>query len=424
MPAKPKTTVHVSWTTVTYRSVALAIVGIFALIMIGLYFAFPEEGHKTVATTSKGLLWLANKIGAIHDNGNQGSGLPQNASFTLIDGTVRVKKASGNTWINADYTTPLEKGDVVQTGAEGIAKVVFADGTNYTLKQDSLIVIEESSSSSAQQTKVAVELTTGTVDLATSTYSQGNGSEVKMGGATASFAPESTAMVRNDPHAQAEVLVKRGSGEVQRGTETVKLTEYEKVSFTPTAPKMTKVKEIAPPTLIQPANMAPIFLNGSAPVDFSWTPVGNAQGYHVRVSRNPYFSSTVMDKRTPVPQIKVPGLQEGAYYWLVQSVDAENKESVESEKNRFTVIAKNAGAMELPLELEPFVQHGRIIEVRGRTEPKARVMINGQEVPDVHPDGSFQFFTPQLPNGENVLTITAQNAKGGYKTIPKKVVIQ
>ena len=45
----------------------------------------------------------------------------------------------------ADYNIPLEKGDVVQTGSEGMAKVVFNDGTSYTVKQDSLIVIEENS---------------------------------------------------------------------------------------------------------------------------------------------------------------------------------------------------------------------------------------------------------------------------------------
>ena len=51
-------------------------------------------------------------------------------------------------------TCPLEKGDVVQTGSEGMAKIVFNDGTNYTVKQDSLIVIEENSANERQQTTV------------------------------------------------------------------------------------------------------------------------------------------------------------------------------------------------------------------------------------------------------------------------------
>jgi hypothetical protein len=51
-------------------------------------------------------------------------------------------------------------------------------------------------------------------------------------------------------------------------------------------------------------------------------------------------------------------------------------------------------------------------------------MVNGQQVPVLHSDGSFEFFTPPLSDGENVITITAQNSKGGVKTTQRKVVIQ
>jgi hypothetical protein len=65
-----------------------------------------------------------------------------------------------------------------------------------------------------------------------------------------------------------------------------------------------------------------------------------------------------------------------------------------------------------------------VIEGTGKTEAGARVMVNGREVPIVGDDGAFHYFTPPLPNGENLVTITAQNAKGGVKTQQEKVVIQ
>ena len=65
-----------------------------------------------------------------------------------------------------------------------------------------------------------------------------------------------------------------------------------------------------------------------------------------------------------------------------------------------------------------------MIELTGKTEAGARVMVNGREVPVVGNDGGFHFFTPPLPPGENVITITAQDAKGGVNTVQKKVVIQ
>ncbi|MFY9676355.1 MAG: hypothetical protein WAK13_17985, partial [Terriglobales bacterium] len=64
------------------------------------------------------------------------------------------------------------------------------------------------------------------------------------------------------------------------------------------------------------------------------------------------------------------------------------------------------------------------IEVTGKTETGARVMVNGMEVPYVGDDGTFHYFTPTLPAGENTITVTAQNSKGGVNTRQAKVVIQ
>ena len=421
MPQKDHSSkIQVGWTTVTYRSVVLMVLAGLGLVLAATYVAFPDFSKKTGAK-----VWDLT-IGKLANVGQpKPTGGAQTANFTLIDGTVKVKKANSNTWINADYQTPLEQGDVIQTSSEGLAKVVFPDGTSYNVKQDSLIVIEENSAND-QQTDVKVNLTSGTVDLSTGTYTQGSKSQVVVAGATASFSKDTTALVRNDPRAdEHQIMVKRGGGEVVRGTENVKLTEYEQVSFKADAPKMTKEKQIAPPTLISPANMLPIFvLDPKDPVQFAWSPVNQAVSYHLRVSRNPYFSSTVIDKKLGSSDTQIANLGEGAFYWEVQSEDINGQPSIESERNRFTVIRKGPDNVPIALELSPLVQRGHVIEIKGKTEATARVMVNGQEVPFVGSDGTFQYFTPPLPNGENLITITAQNTKGGVKTLQKKVVIQ
>lgn len=420
MPQKEHSSkIQIGWTTVTYRSVLLLILAFVVLLTIGTYLIFPEPTKKI---GNKLFDLTIGRLANVKPNAPKGN---QTANFTLIDGTVKVKKANSNTWINADYQVPLEKGDVIQTSSEGLAKVVFPDGTSYNVKQDSLIVIEENSAND-QQTDVKVNLTSGTVDLSTGTYTQGSKSQVVVAGATATFSRDTSALVRNDPKAdQHQIMVKRGEGEVSRGSETVKLGEYEQVSFAADAPKMTKEKQIAPPTLISPANMLPIFVvDPKDPVQFSWSPVNQAVSYHLRVSRNPYFSSTVIDKRLGSSDTQISSLGEGAFYWEVQSEDINGKTSIESEKNRFTVIRKGPDNVPIALELAPLVQRGHVIEIKGKTESTARVMVNGQEVPFVGTDGTFQYFTPPLPNGENLITITAQNSRGGVKTLQKKVVIQ
>ena len=419
--------IHIAWKTVTYRSVALMIIGGFAVVLIGIRLTFPQFTESSIKAAGSVADKALQRVAGMAPAAGHGVVTAQQAHFTALDGTVRVKKGNGNSWVGADYNIPLEKGDVVQTGSEGMAKVVFNDGTSYTVKQDSLIVIEENSANDQQQTNVAVAVSTGTVDLSTATYSQGSKSQVIVAGATASLAPESAARVHNDPKAdEHEILMKKGAGEVTRNGETVQLANWERVSFQAAQPHMEKDKGTGPPTPISPANMAPIFTSGETTkdVEFSWTPMANATSYRLRISRNPYFSSTLVDKKVTTADVTVTSLGEGAYYWAVQSYDATGKESVESEKNRFTIIPKGKQSAAIELDLDPFIQHGHIIEVTGKTQVGARVMVNGREVPMFSADGTFHYFTPPLTPGEAVITVTAQTAQGGVNTQQKKIIIQ
>jgi len=421
-----KSGIQIAWKTVTYRSVALMVLAVVGAMVVATRLVFPDFTQNTVKAATNLFENLLERVAAPTDSGKPGNATSQQAHITALDGTVRVKKASSNTWVKADYSVPLEKGDVIQTGSEGMAKIVFNDGTNYTVKQDSLIVIEENSANERQQTNVAVNVNTGTVDLATGTYVQGSRSEVILDGATASLAPESAARVSKDSKAQRdEMLITKGAGTVERNGETLQLADWEKAQFHPNSAHMDKIKEIGPPTPISPANMMPIFATSdSKSIEFSWTAMTNAKGYRLQISRNPYFSSLIVDRKVTSSAVMVSGLTDGPYYWMVQSFDNSGKGSVESEKNRFTIIVKPSDSGAIFLDIDPLVQHGHVIELAGKTEAGARVMVNGHEVPVIGADGKFRYFMPPLPTGESVITITAQNSKGGVNTQQQKVVIQ
>ena len=88
---------------------------------------------------------------------------------------------------------------------------------------------------------------------------------VIVAGAKASLAPELSAMVHNDPKVdQHEILVKKGSGDIERNGETVRLASWEKVSFQDNSKKMDRATEIGPPTPI--SAMGP----NSGPIAASW----------------------------------------------------------------------------------------------------------------------------------------------------------
>src|SRR5258708_27355534 len=195
----------------------LMVLAALAAMAFGTSVAFPAFTANTVKAADSLFTNLLERVAAPANSGKAGALTSQQAHITALDGTVRIKKASSNSWVRADYSVPLEKGDVIQTGSEGMAKIVFNDGTNYTVKQDSLIVIEENSANERQQTKVAVSVNTATVDLATGTYVQGSKPEDIMDGAPASLAPESAARDSKDPKSpQDELLVTKGSGTVER----------------------------------------------------------------------------------------------------------------------------------------------------------------------------------------------------------------
>ncbi|HZS27878.1 MAG TPA: hypothetical protein VFB76_11670 [Candidatus Angelobacter sp.] len=425
MAQKRKSAFQISYVTITYRSVLMGMFSVLLLAGVVLYFAFPDTANKLVTSSQIGFGKLLTKLGVGNgsSNPNQPEPGPQQAHFTNIDGTVRVRKASTNTWVVADYSLVLDKGDYVETAGEGIAKVVFTDGTNYTIKPGSLIAIQENSVNAQQQTKVAVQVSSGAVDLTTAQLARGSKSQVIVDGAMANINSESQAEVMNDPRAErSSVMVKKGSGEVSRGGKIVPLEDYTKVSFRQGSPEMVKTKELRPPILMSPGPLQNVFIDPATKgVNFAWAPVESVREYHLKISKSASFSGPlVVDPKISTTQVVVTNLAEGSYYWQVSSIGADGKESSESETAKFNVVPKGTGSVALDLD---YVQLGHVIEVKGHTEPNARVMVNGQDAV-VSSDGTFHHFTNPLPTGENVVTVTAQDAKGGVSTATKTVLIQ
>jgi hypothetical protein len=420
---KRKTGFQISYVTITYRSVMLWSLVAILLVCVTAFFAFPDTANRVISAAQSGLNKALVKMGVVSGNTGPEPG-PQQAKFTNIDGVVRVKKASTNTWIQADYSVALERNDVIQTAPEGIAKVVFTDGTNYTVKPDSLIVIQENSLNASQQTEVTVQVTTGTVDLATSNISPGSKSKVKVGGTTASFAADTAAQVGNDPRTGvSDILAKKGAVEVVRGGENVKLTDGEKATI-PAEGEIVKSKVILPPILINPATPQVSLSPGERGVTFSWSQVENVRGYHVSIAHNQFFNggAVVYDKTVTGDQVALT-IPEGVYFWKVRSIGDDGKESADSPVNRFTLVPRGTSSLSIPLEVSDFVQIGHRIEVRGRTNMGARVMVNGEEAVMMG-DGTFRHLTNPLPAGENVITVTAQDAKGGYNNLSRAITIQ
>lgn len=123
------------------------------------------------------------------------------------------------------------------------------------------------------------------------------------------------------------------------------------------------------------------------------------------------------DRKGPLSLLLVlliAGVAAGVY--LLRQGDAASAESPAPP-----TAAPAAQVQPLHLELSPLIIHGHIVEVKGKTDPGATVMINGQPVPAVRENGSFNYYTPPLPKGPFTVTVTAHDSQGQVKTVRRTV---
>ncbi len=406
--------VEIEWQTVSYRSVATIVLIIALIAGATLYFLYPEKIKGAIA----GFL---NR----HVAGTATSQVQQRqAHFLNIDGNVRVKKANAIGWVAASPNLPLEKGDVVQASSDSVARISFADGTIYTVRPETLIVVEENSGlANSKVTNVSVQVTVGEVDLSTTKFE--GVSKVVIANMEARMGQDSRAKVKHDPKTQTgEFTMAQGNSEVLRGTQRLTLGSYEQVSFTGESGPLNRQRVAGPPLLLIPAPGAPVISEGGkAEVSFTWTPVPSAKSYRLRISNSPIFTSLAYDRKVSSPTVKVTGLTDGTYYWAVSSMDEKNQESQPSDASKF--VLRQSAKDEILLEVDNFILHGKVVEIVGRTEPGARIMVNDEPVFAVLPDGTFKHFTQPFPSsGANQLTVTAQNQKGQIASRRKTVYIQ
>ena len=391
-----------------YRTIVLYAVILLAVVLFIFYWTFPGISASIMRRISDAIGHRDNGVASIS---------ARQARFVNLDGHVQVKKVNSVSWSNADYQMTLDKGDLIETGSEGVARLAFADGTTYTVKGDTLVTVEENVVRQDQATHVGVHITSGQVDLATGTWQvPGSKAEVSFENAVASVRANSRAAVRSDPHTnEQEITVDSGSAELDRGNQHVDIGQYERAAFaTGGGGEITKTQVLAPPALVAPLDLQPIIVANpkTHPVHFEWKPSPTARQYEFQASTTSAFNHIVIDKKTAATAIDVPGFDPGDYFWRVRAIDEKNSVSDSSDTFKFTLVAQDK-EKEMLLDVDDTELQGNVVEVIGRTEPGAALIINGEQVADISSDGHFRYFTEPMTRGSHSIVITGQNRRGG-----------
>src|SRR5580700_226385 len=408
--------VEVYWTTVTYKTVFIYLMLVLAVVMATLYLVFPDWYSAAVTRVERAVGAGAARAATLSRN---------QARFVNLDGRVQVKKANSVQWADADYRVTLDKGDLIQTGGDGAARITFVDGTTFTVKSNTLVTVEQNTVDSDSSTRVGMHISSGAVDLTTGTWqSPRSKAEVSFSNAVASVHQDSRAAVRSDPStSDNEITVASGGADLSRGEEHVELGKYERATL-PAQGAIVKTNVLAPPDLTEPVNLQPLI--DADPkhlsIHFAWSAVPDAVSYDLKIGMTSMFSRIAVEKTVTGTSVDVTGLDAGDYYWSVTATDSHKRESEPSEAYKFTLVAEGKGD-DMLLEVDGTELHGNVVEIIGRTEPGAALIIDGESVADIGSDGHFRFFTQPMARGSQVIVITGQNRRGGTKITKVPIVI-
>jgi hypothetical protein len=204
----------------------------------------------------------------------------------------------------------------------------------------------------------------------------------------------------------------------------VDIGQYERATFPAGSGTITKSQVLAPPELVEPLNLQPIIVADPKhdPIHFSWKAAATAKVYDFQVSTTTMFNHIVTERKTAATSVDIPGLDPGDYFWRVHAIDEKNNLSDASESYKFTLVTQGK-EQEMLLEVDGTQLQGSVVEVMGRTEPGAALIINGASVADIKPDGHFRYFTDPMTRGSHTIVITGQNRRGGTAIKRVDVVI-
>jgi len=185
--------VEVYWHAVSYKSLVLYSAILVALIFASVYFVTPGFYAAALRKVSNAVSGTDSDVTPL---------AVTQVKFVNLDGRVQVKKVNSVQWVDADFRTTLDKGDLIQTAGDGAARITFGDTTSYTIKADTLVTVEENNVTQEQAT-TAVRVTSGAVDLSTPNWSSPNShAAVTVEDTVAQIRPNSRASVKSDPQSK------------------------------------------------------------------------------------------------------------------------------------------------------------------------------------------------------------------------------
>jgi len=348
------------------------------------------------------------------------------AQFIAVEGDVDLRRGEQGEWQPARSRDVLRSGDYVKTSSGGSAEIVFLDGTLYTVRPNTLFLVTRTRAFVGLGTEQAIAMEYGWVDLNTAQ----RGGRVSTPSAEARVARDSEAAVAVDPATStARFTAFRGTVEVATASgATTSIGPLEEVLQR--GDVLTDPRALpAAPVVLEPAPHLETSLDATRRLVLSWEPVPGAPRYALQVSRNRLFVDNLIDVESRTKTVATLELRgEGNFQWRVAALSRDGLQGPWSEARSFRVAAglrpgERGDTTPPPIEIEQVQVYGNLFIVSGRTEPGAKLRVNGESA-SVAQNGAFTKTLLVGREGWSVIEFVAADLSGNVATRRQRVFVE
>lgn len=314
------------------------------------------------------------------------------ARIVSFEGDVRITRAATRETIVVKQETFVAEGDTIQTQSDGRCIVQMIDGSTYSVRPNSTVVVKTSTSLFGGK-NVRVTLDDGQLNVRTDDQPPDVNNIVEVADSENKLLPKTDASFNAD-ETGGEIRISRGGVETTIAGEKTTISENEFASVS--GGKLSaRERLMAPPRPTQPGNSAQIVdQGGGVSVAFNWQDAEGNPGanYYLQVSRSPTFASdAIMVDRSGMTarEFRLAGLTPGNYYWRVKATGRSGQTTNWNDAWKFMVVRAGERIAIDASDWRVERVGGNVYLLSGRTQPGMAVRAAGRDT-FAGADGTFR----------------------------------
>ncbi len=356
--------------------------------------------------------------------------------FQEMTGAVTVKRRGGLDYEPASKKDGLDVGDAVRTAESAACRMTYVNNVETTLHPLSDLLFPDALNRDAGGDGVFdFFLEEGGLTVKTSELQGRRRATVMTDAARLEIYPNTEARIDYTRLTKVmAVWVAAGRVDVQVGAQLATVSKQERLAISPNQNLGQPQPTLSQPRLKGPENFAKFTANqnGFASVSLAWD--GDASdGYAIELSAEPLFAKPLRVRENyPAGDISFADLTEGVYYWRVTCGDLDDPRSLPSAWRLFEISGGDTAAPEasadrgrMPRLNVTHVQvQGYIVIISGRSEPNAKVMVEGESAIVDEKNGQFSYAASMPGKGVYTLNVVAMNAIGNRVSVSVPIEIK